>query len=41
MIAQADFDAWVAAFRKTGFRPADAWYLNDAANKRPTDGLRS
>ena len=30
--AQADFDALVAAFRVTGFRPANAWYLNDAAN---------
>lgn len=28
----ADFDALVDAFRVTGFRPANAWYLNDAAN---------
>jgi pimeloyl-ACP methyl ester carboxylesterase len=28
----ADFDALVAAFRVTGFRPGNAWYLNDAAN---------
>jgi pimeloyl-ACP methyl ester carboxylesterase len=28
----ADFDALVEAFRVTGFRPANAWYLNDAAN---------
>jgi pimeloyl-ACP methyl ester carboxylesterase len=28
----ADFDALIAAFRVTGFRPANAWYLNDDAN---------
>ncbi|MBB2202239.1 alpha/beta fold hydrolase [Gluconacetobacter tumulisoli] len=28
----ADFDALVDAFRPRGFRPANAWYLNDAAN---------
>lgn len=28
----ADFDALVAAFHKTGFWPANAWYLNDSAN---------
>jgi pimeloyl-ACP methyl ester carboxylesterase len=28
----ADFDALVDAFRVSGFRPANAWYLNDAAN---------
>jgi pimeloyl-ACP methyl ester carboxylesterase len=28
----ADFDALVEAFRTSGFRPANAWYLNDAAN---------
>jgi len=28
----ADFDALVAAFRTTGFRPGNSWYLNDAAN---------
>ena len=30
--AAADFDALVRAFQTTGFRPACAWYLNDAAN---------
>jgi pimeloyl-ACP methyl ester carboxylesterase len=28
----ADFDALVDAFRATGFRPGNAWYLNDSAN---------
>jgi pimeloyl-ACP methyl ester carboxylesterase len=28
----ADFDALVEAFRATGFRPANSWYLNDDAN---------
>jgi pimeloyl-ACP methyl ester carboxylesterase len=28
----ADFDALVDAFRVTGFRPGNAWYLNDDAN---------
>jgi pimeloyl-ACP methyl ester carboxylesterase len=28
----ADFDALVEAFHAHGFRPANAWYLNDAAN---------
>jgi pimeloyl-ACP methyl ester carboxylesterase len=28
----ADFDALVEAFQTSGFRPADSWYLNDAAN---------
>jgi pimeloyl-ACP methyl ester carboxylesterase len=28
----ADFDALVGAFRVTGFRPANSWYLNDTAN---------
>lgn len=27
-----DFDALVEAFRVTGFRPGNSWYLNDAAN---------
>jgi pimeloyl-ACP methyl ester carboxylesterase len=27
-----DFDALVGAFHARGFRPANAWYLNDAAN---------
>jgi pimeloyl-ACP methyl ester carboxylesterase len=28
----ADFDVLVDAFRQRGFRPANTWYLNDAAN---------
>ena len=28
----ADFDALVEAFRVTGFRPGNSWYLNDTAN---------
>jgi pimeloyl-ACP methyl ester carboxylesterase len=28
----ADFDVLVDAFRQRGFRPANSWYLNDAAN---------
>lgn len=28
----ADFDALVAAFHTTGFRPCNAWYLNDTVN---------
>src|SRR5476651_994614 len=28
----ADFDALVDAFQANGFRPANAWYLNDGAN---------
>ncbi|HMH13765.1 MAG TPA: alpha/beta hydrolase [Edaphobacter sp.] len=28
----ADFDALVEVFRTTGFRPANAWYLNGTAN---------
>jgi pimeloyl-ACP methyl ester carboxylesterase len=28
----ADFDALVEAFRATGFRPGNSWYLNDTAN---------
>jgi pimeloyl-ACP methyl ester carboxylesterase len=28
----ADFNALVEAFRLTGFRPGNSWYLNDAAN---------
>jgi pimeloyl-ACP methyl ester carboxylesterase len=27
-----DFDALVEAFRATGFRPGNSWYLNDSAN---------
>jgi len=39
----ADFEALVAAFRITGFRSGNSWYLNDAANiafahKAPDDG---
>src|ERR1700744_4508842 len=41
----ADFDALVAAFRAQGFRSANAWYLNDAANvayasSAPDEGRR-
>ena len=32
LLSQTHFDALVAAFRATGFRGANAWYLNDAAN---------
>ena len=32
LLSEADYEALVAAFRATGFRGADAWYLNDAAN---------
>ncbi len=32
LLDAADFAAHVAAFRTTGFRGADAWYMNDAAN---------
>ncbi|HEX4065262.1 MAG TPA: alpha/beta hydrolase [Acidobacteriaceae bacterium] len=28
----ADFDALVEAFRATGFRPGNSWYLNDTVN---------
>jgi pimeloyl-ACP methyl ester carboxylesterase len=28
----ADFDALVEAFRVTGFRPGNSWYLNNTAN---------
>ena len=28
----ADFDVLVQSFRGSGFHPANAWYLNDAAN---------
>jgi pimeloyl-ACP methyl ester carboxylesterase len=38
----ADFDALVEAFRITGFRPGNSWYLNDTANtayaKAASDG---
>jgi pimeloyl-ACP methyl ester carboxylesterase len=41
--SSADFDTLVEAFRHTGFRPGNAWYLNDAANiayvqKAPDNG---
>jgi pimeloyl-ACP methyl ester carboxylesterase len=40
----ADFDALVEAFRITGFRPGNSWYLNDTANaayaKAAPDGGR-
>ena len=32
LLNQADFDALVAAFKATGFRGANAWYMNDDAN---------
>lgn len=32
LLSPADYEALVAAFRRTGFRGANAWYLNDAAN---------
>jgi pimeloyl-ACP methyl ester carboxylesterase len=43
MLSQFDFDALVAAFAATGFRGADAWYVNDSANiayatEAPNDG---
>lgn len=33
MLSQPDFDTLVAAFRATGFSGADAWYMNDEANR--------
>ncbi len=32
LLSSADFDALVAAFEKTGFAGANAWYMNDATN---------
>ena len=32
ILSQTEFDLFVATFRRTGFRPGMAWYLNDAAN---------
>lgn len=32
MLSADDHDAFVAAFERTGFHGANAWYLNDAAN---------
>ena len=32
MLSQSDYDLFVTAFKKTGFRGVNAWYLNDAAN---------
>jgi pimeloyl-ACP methyl ester carboxylesterase len=32
MMSEAMFEAFVTAFDRTGFRGADAWYLNDADN---------
>ncbi len=34
----ADFDHLVTAFRGTGFRPANAWYLNDTVNAQYASG---
>ena len=38
--SSADFDALIAAFRLTGFRPGHSWYLNDAANIAYARGAR-
>ncbi|WP_102226992.1 alpha/beta hydrolase [Acidimangrovimonas sediminis] len=32
LLSQEDFDRFAAAFMKTGFSGADAWYMNDEAN---------
>lgn len=32
IVSRSDYDLFVAAFERTGFRGANAWYLNDAAN---------
>lgn len=32
MLPEEDFEAFVAAFRETGFAGADSWYMNDEAN---------
>lgn len=32
MLSGADYDTFVAAFDRTGFHGANAWYLNDTAN---------
>ena len=32
MLSDADYGTFVAAFERTGFRGANAWHLNDAAN---------
>ena len=32
MLSQVDYDGLVAAFARTGFCGANAWYMNDAAN---------
>lgn len=32
ILGRVDFDAFVAAFERTGFAGANAWYLNDLAN---------
>ena len=41
MLLPDDFEAFLAAFRRTGFRNADAWYMNDVDNiafSRETSG---
>jgi pimeloyl-ACP methyl ester carboxylesterase len=43
MMSEADFETLVEAFKTTGFRGPDAWYLNDEANiayctQAPDDG---
>lgn len=37
ILARGDYDAFVAAFERTGFAGANAWYLNDAANAAYAD----
>jgi pimeloyl-ACP methyl ester carboxylesterase len=41
LISQGDFDLLVAAFRKTGFLPGLAWYLNDADNAAFADEAKN
>lgn len=40
LMSDADFDALIAAFEATGFRGADAWYMNDALNEAHALGAR-
>jgi pimeloyl-ACP methyl ester carboxylesterase len=37
VLSEEDLDAYVAAFERTGFRGADAWYVNQDANLRYAD----
>jgi len=41
LLSQDDFDQFVTTFRRTGFRPGIAWYLNDAANIEFAGAARS